>query len=92
MITIMDPTDEHVPVQRQVSPRQGTIAGRIALLDISKARGNVLLDHFQALIKQRLPELTLERFAKPTFSKPAPDDLRREIRDRADFVIEALAD
>ena len=30
--------------------------------------------------------------AKPTFTKPAPHDLRREIAARCDAVIEALAD
>ena len=30
--------------------------------------------------------------AKPTFTKPAPADLRRDIASRCDAVIEALAD
>ena len=44
MTTIMDPTDERVPVARQISPRSGQVTGTVALLDISKPRGNVLLD------------------------------------------------
>jgi len=44
MTTIMDPTDERVPVTRQLSPRPNQITGRVALLDISKPRGSVLLD------------------------------------------------
>ena len=32
------------------------------------------------------------RFTKPTFSKVAPADLRAEIAQRCDAVIEALAD
>jgi hypothetical protein len=36
--------------------------------------------------------LTVRREAKPTFTKPAPADLRREIAARCDAVIEALAD
>jgi hypothetical protein len=32
------------------------------------------------------------RFAKPTFTKPAPADLRHEIATQCDAVIEALAD
>jgi hypothetical protein len=32
------------------------------------------------------------REVKPTFTKPAPADLRREIAERCDAVIEALAD
>jgi len=34
----------------------------------------------------------IERTAKPTFTRPAPADLRREIAERCDAVIEALAD
>ena len=32
------------------------------------------------------------RFTKPTFTKPAPVDLRHEIATRCDGVVEALAD
>ena len=43
-LTILDPTNETVPVERQVTPRPETVKGKIAFLDISKSRGNVLLD------------------------------------------------
>ena len=92
MSTIMDPTDERVPVERQLSPRSGEISGRLALLDISKPRGNVLLDRLEALLGDRLPGIKIQRYAKPTFTKPAPDDLRAEIFRDNDFVVEALAD
>jgi hypothetical protein len=32
------------------------------------------------------------RFAKPTYTKPAPVDLRHEIAGKCDVLIEALAD
>ena len=35
---------------------------------------------------------TVQRTAKPTFTKPAPADVRREIAQRCDAAIEALAD
>ncbi len=92
MTTILDPTDERVPVARQVTPRTGKITGRVALLDISKPRGNVLLDRLEGLLGERLPDITINRYAKPTFAKPAPDALRADIAARNDFVIEALAD
>jgi hypothetical protein len=92
MTTILDPTDERVPVARQISKRSGNIAGNVALLDISKPRGNVLLDRLEAALKDRLPGITVNRYAKPTFTKPAPDALRQQIRQENDFVIEALAD
>ena len=92
MTTILDPTDERVPVTRQLSPRTGEISGNVALLDISKPRGNVLLDRLEALLSERLPGIRIQRYAKPTFTKPAPEDLRRQIQADNDFVIEALAD
>ena len=92
MTTILDPTDERVPVARSVTPRPGSVRGNVALLDISKPRGNVLLDQLELRLAERLPDVSITRYAKPTFTKPAPDVLRRDIRDASDFVIEALAD
>ena len=89
--TVLDPTDERRPAERPGAPRLPSLAGRrIALLDISKARGDVFLDRLAEHLSQRGAEL--ERFVKPTFSRPAPADLRQEIATRCDAVIEALAD
>ncbi len=92
MTTILDPTDERVPVQRSLTRRPEAITGTVALLDISKPRGNVLIDRLQERLTERLPGITIKRYAKPTFTKPAPDELRRTIAEESDFVIEALAD
>jgi hypothetical protein len=92
MTVILDPTNERVPVTRQVTERSGAIRGTVAFLDISKPRGNVLIDQMEALLAERLPDVQFKRYAKPTFTKPAPDALREEVREAADFVIEALAD
>lgn len=92
MAFILDPTDERVPVARQITPRTGAITGRVALLDISKPRGNVLIDQLERQLRERLPEVTFTRYAKPTFTKPAPDDLRQRIRAENDYLVEALAD
>ena len=54
MSIILDPTDERVPVARQVTPRNGAITGSVALLDISKPRGNVLLDRLAEQLGQQL--------------------------------------
>ncbi|MDA0790191.1 MAG: hypothetical protein O2780_12125 [Proteobacteria bacterium] len=92
MTTILDPSNERQPVERQLTPRTGLISGNVALLDISKPRGNVLLDRLEARLREMLPDININRYAKPTFTKPAPEDLRREIRQNNGFVIEALAD
>jgi hypothetical protein len=50
----------------------------------------VFLDELERLISSR--GHTVIRTAKPTFTKPAPADVRAEIAQRCDAVIEALAD
>jgi hypothetical protein len=92
MTTILDPTDERVPVRRVLSSRPESVTGRVALLDISKPRGNILIDRLQARLAERLPDVEFRRYSKPTFTKPAPEDLRRRISEECGFVIEALAD
>ena len=49
---------------------------------------------FLGRIEQRLGEngAQVKRFAKPTFTKPAPVDLRHQIATECGAVIEALAD
>jgi len=92
MTTILDPTDERVPVARTITRRPAAIRGNVALLDIAKPRGNILLDRLQERLAERLPGVTVNRYAKPTFTKPAPDALRQDIKANNDFVVEALAD
>tara|TARA_R110002049_G_scaffold29631_4_gene100799 strand:+ start:59 stop:337 length:279 start_codon:yes stop_codon:yes gene_type:complete len=92
MTIILDPTDEREPVERQVTERSGSLSGVIGLLDISKPRGNVMLDELEKLLMKEAPDVTVRRFTKPTFAKPCPDALRHEIRDACDLVVEALAD
>ncbi len=89
---IVDPTDERVPVRRTLAKRPPTIAGTVALLDIAKPRGDVLMDRIAARMAERIPGVELRRYRKPTFTKPAPEELRRQIAKESDFVIEALAD
>ncbi len=92
MTTILDPTDERVPVERAITPRPESITGTIALLDIAKPRGSVLLDRLEELLGETLSGVRINRYTKPTFTKPAPAALRQEINGANDFVIQALAD
>lgn len=92
MTTILDPTDERRPVERSLASRATELSGRLALLDIRKPRGNVLLDRLETLLGESYPNVEVHRYEKPTFTKPAPDELRREIKSNADLVVEALAD
>ena len=88
---VLDPTGERSPAARQRVERPGSLEGRtVGLLDISKPRGDVFLDRLGALLAER--GLRVERFRKPTYTKPAPTDLRQEVASRCQAVIEALAD
>jgi hypothetical protein len=89
--TILDPTGERTVAERARLARPSSLQGlTVGLLDISKPRGNVFLDR----IEERLVGIGAEvrRYMKPTFSKPAPVDLRHEIATECQVVIEALAD
>jgi hypothetical protein len=89
--TILDPTSERSVAERaRIARPASLVAVTVGLLDISKPRGDVFLDR----IEQRLTEIgaNVKRYKKPTFTKPAPVDLRHEIATECEVVIEALAD
>ncbi len=88
---LLDPTSERCVVERTRLDRPPSLEGQvIGLLDISKPRGDIFLDR----LGQRLVEAgaSVKRYKKPTFTKPAPVDLRHEIAMNCTLVIEALAD
>lgn len=88
---LLDPTAERAPSLRARTPRPTALEGlTVALLDINKARGDIFLDRIADHLTAR--GLRVERYVKPTFTKPVPPGLGGEIAARADAVIEALAD
>ena len=81
---LLDPTSERdrdAPASARRARRRST-ARDVGLLDITKPRGDVFLDRLEELLERAA--CTVERFAKPTFTKPAPDRPaprdRREVR------------
>jgi len=88
----LDPTDS-VAVPRKTAQRPASLDGKvITLLDISKAKGDHLLDRIEELLRERARPKAIVRKKKPTFARPAPDGLRTEIVGATDVLIEALAD
>lgn len=89
--TLLDPTSERRVAERSLLARPASLEGlTVGLLDISKPRGDVFLDR----LEERLVGVgaSVRRYRKPTFTKPAPVDLRHEIATHCQVVIEALAD
>ena len=88
---MLDPTGERSVPHRDRLPRPSSFEGHvIGLLDISKPRGDVFLDRLEELLTAAGAKVL--RYRKPTFTKPAPVDLRHEIATNCTLVIEALAD
>ncbi len=88
---VLDPTGGRGAADVSEAPRLASLGGTtIGLLDITKPRGDRFLDQLQARLEAE--GATVQRYAKPTFAKPAPVDLRHEIATQCDAVIEALAD
>jgi hypothetical protein len=90
-LTLLDPTNESRPAHRGLLTRPESVSGlTVGLLDIVKARGDVFLDRIEELLVAEGAKVL--RYRKPTFTKPAPADLRHEIATQCNVVIEALAD
>jgi hypothetical protein len=88
----LNPTDS-VAVPRKTALRPASLDGKvITLLDISKAKGNHLLDRIEELLRERAKPKAILRKRKPTFARPAPDDLQQDILRESDILVEALAD
>ena len=88
---VLDPTSERLLAQRPRLARLRTLQGvTVGLLDIAKPRGDRFLDR----LSERLTHAgaIVQRYRKPTFTKPAPVDLRQQIAVQCGAVVEALAD
>ena len=87
----VSPIDERVREPIPFASRPSALEGkRVALLDITKARGSEFLDR----VEQRLQEggARTFRIAKPAFSRPAVPEVIEEIALRGDLTVEGLAD
>ena len=90
-LVLLDPTSERSPVAQARAARPPSMAGlAVAVLDISKARGNVFLDRVAEALQAQ--GITVNRYRKPTFTRPAPTALRQQIAAENQLVIEGLAD
>jgi hypothetical protein len=88
---LLDPTSERSLPVRERLPRPERLEGlTLGLLDIAKPRGDVFLDRLQARFEEQ--GASVRRYRKPTFTKPAPVDVRRQIAEECGAVVEALAD
>ncbi len=87
----VSPFDERRRATEPLAPRPQSLSGaRVALLDITKRRGDEFLDRIEELLHAR--GAGTFRLAKEIFSKPAAPGVIRRIADRGDLAVEGLAD
>ena len=87
----VSPIDMRVRPMEEPSARAGTIFGkRVWLLDISKNRSAEFLDRLEELLRSEGAEV--HRTRKPSFAKPAPEEVVEQIALHGDLAVEGLAD
>jgi hypothetical protein len=87
----VSPIDPRVREAEPLADRPAALDGRrVWLLDISKNRSAEFLDRIERLLADRGAQV--RRIRKPTFSRPAPEDVIEEIALHGDLAVEALAD
>ena len=90
-MSYVSPFDPRAAAAEPLAKRPSTLAGaRIALLDISKARGDEFLDRIEELVLEL--GATTWRTRKPTFSRAAPREVIEQVAIHGDLAIEGLAD
>jgi hypothetical protein len=90
-VDYVSPFDERRRVAEPLAPRPASLEGNcVALLDITKRRGDEFLDRIEERLRSR--GAVTFRVVKEIFSKPASPEIVRQIADRGDLAVEGLAD
>ena len=90
-MSYVSPFDERRRVAEPLAPRAAGVTGaRVALLDITKRRGDEFLDRIEELLRAEGAQTF--RLVKQIFSKPASPEIIRRIANRGDLTVEGLAD
>jgi hypothetical protein len=90
-VDYVSPFDERRRATEPLAPRRADLRGaRVALLDITKRRGDEFLDRVEELLHAQGAETF--RVVKEIFSKPAAPEIIRRIANRGDLAVEGLAD
>ncbi len=93
MTKLYDPTASPASNTEPLASRVADLNGKvIGMLYISKPKGNLFLDRIAERIQAQYQPAEIIRRMKPTFARPAPEEVRKELEQKCDVVIEALAD
>jgi hypothetical protein len=91
---ILSPEGTSEQKRHQLAPRRfKTLDGvRLGLLGNSKLNSDAVLEAVGELIKERYAVESVFMRSKPTFSKPAPDELVAEMVKHSDVIVTGVGD
>ena len=91
---ILSPEGSSTAKQHHVAPRRFTTLDglRLGLLGNSKLNSDAVLLAIGDLLKEQYAIESVYMRSKPTFSKPAPDELVGEMAANADLIITGVGD
>lgn len=89
---LLNPIGYGSRTEKTLAPRLETLRGKtIALLDIGFPNSNIFLDRVEALLKERYGVAAVVRHAKPSPTRMAKPEVRKDILSRCHGVIEAVS-
>jgi len=89
---LMNPIGYGGKAQKPLAPRMANLRGKtIALLDIGFPNSGVFLDRMETLLKDRYGVAEVVRHAKPSPTRMAKPEVRKDILSRCHGVIEAVS-
>ena len=91
---LLDPTGRSNDVTARLAERAVTsLDGRtVGLLHSTKYNSDRVLDALADLLQERWAIKRVVRQRKPTFARPVPPDVARELADACDVVITGIGD
>jgi hypothetical protein len=90
---ILDPVGfESQAPPKPMAKRLDTLRGKkIGVLDIGFPNGNVFLDRVEEVLKGRYGVAEFVRRAKPSPARPADDEVRKELIEACDAIVEGTS-
>lgn len=91
--TYLDPSEGAPEAQGEMSRRPDSLEGlTIGLLNNGKSNADTVLDDVAELLSERHPDITFERFDKPSPFKPAPETQIQDVAVKYGAVITGVGD
>ncbi len=90
---ILDPVgfESEMP-PKPMAKRLNTLSGKtVGILDIGFPNGNVFLDRVEHVLKERYGVTQFVRRAKPSPARPADDQVRKELIEACDAIVEGTS-